>query len=57
MMGFTGDSSRCVPYAGVGFHVSYTMGDFPSRRAAFRFWCPDVLLSRAGGCSGKIYIN
>lgn len=46
-----------VPYTGVGFPMSCSMGDFPSQRAAFRFCCPDVLLSRVGGCSGKIYIN
>lgn len=51
------DGSCLVPYAGIGFHVSHTMGHIPNQRAAFKFCSPDMLFSRVGGCSGKIYIK
>lgn len=51
------DGSCCVPYAAIGFCVPHITGDFPSQRAAFKFCFPDMLLSRVGGYSGKIYIE
>lgn len=51
------DGSCRVPYAGIDFDMFHTMGDFHSQRAVFKFCFPDVLLSRVGGYSRKIYMK
>lgn len=52
-MAVPADGSCCMPCAGVVFHMSHTMGKFPSQKAASEFCLPDVLLSKACGYRGK----
>lgn len=55
-MAVPADGSCHMPCAGIVFHTSHTMVDFPQQRAAFKFCFPDMLRRRAGGCKGKTNI-
>lgn len=52
-MAIPADGSCHTAFFGIVFHISHTMGEFPSQKAAFEFSFPVVLLGRACGYRGK----